>query len=367
MVFNGWDWHIKSNEQYQFLNPIMSFLHTWRMPLLFMISGAGTWFALGFRTRRQYLMERIKRLLIPLAAGILFLVPVQVYIEKSADYNSLLDFYPHMFDGIYPEGNFSWHHLWFIAYLFFISMVISPFLDYFRSQKFYTFSKKQAKFISIPFGLNIFLGPLIFVQLLLRPYFPHSFQNLVGDWASIANYLLFFIYGIFLLSDSKNADIMKKQKFLFLLQTLFFTMLFFVVPGLIEDNGKRNLVWHILSTILGWSCSITIIGFARQYLNFNNKFRGKANEGIYPFYLIHQPMIIIAAALVLNLNLPVDIKAWLIAIFSLGGILIIYIFLIKPFNIARIMAGMKPLNKEKQTKKSKAYPVTVYAVEKDTH
>lgn len=359
MVFNEWDWHIKSNEQFRFLGPVMSFLHTWRMPLLFMISGAGTWFALGFRTRRQYLMERVKRLLIPLAAGILFLVPVQVYIEKSADYNSLLDFYPQMFEGIYPEGNFSWHHLWFIAYLFFISLVISPFLNYFRSADFKAFSEKLSRVISIPFGLNIFLIPLIAAQLLLRPHFPHSIQNLVSDWASVANYLLFFIYGIFLLSNSKNAKIMMRQKFYFLVQTVVFSMLFFIIPGLVENSTTRNLIWHILSTSLGWSCSITIIGFARQYLNFNNQFRGPANEGIYPFYLVHQPLIIIIAAPIVNIELFPGMKALMITLTGLALFFLIYTFMIKPFNYVRILAGMKPRKKEKLSEQHKEYPVFI--------
>ena len=65
------------------------------------------------------------------------------------------------------------------------------------------------------------------------------------------------------------------------------------------------------------------------------------------------------------MNFSVDIKAWLIVILSLGGIIFIYIFLIKPFNTVRIMAGMKPLNREKQTKQRKAYPVAIHVVEKD--
>ncbi len=68
------------------------------MPLLILISGAGTYFALGKRTSWQYLGERFKRLFIPLSVGIFTLVPVQVFVERSAQYDSLLSFYPHMFD-----------------------------------------------------------------------------------------------------------------------------------------------------------------------------------------------------------------------------------------------------------------------------
>ena len=110
MIFNSWGWHVKSDERITFLEPIMAWLHLWRMPLLFLVSGVGTFYALGHRTSRQYLKERFKRIFIPFMVGVFTLVPVQVYIEKIDSYNSLGNFYLHMFDGIYPTGNFSWHH-----------------------------------------------------------------------------------------------------------------------------------------------------------------------------------------------------------------------------------------------------------------
>ena len=172
MIFNTWEWHIKNDQQFGgMLKQIMTFLHYWRMPLLFMVSGAGTYFALGKRSPGQYLTERFKRLIVPLAFGIFTLVPVQVYIEKVSEYDSLLDFYPQMFNGIYPAGNFSWHHLWFIAYLFFVSLIISPFLNFLRSKRFEKFTHWIEKSVTKPFALNIFILPLLISQILLRPYF----------------------------------------------------------------------------------------------------------------------------------------------------------------------------------------------------
>jgi hypothetical protein len=127
-----------------------------------MISGAGTYFALGTRTSGQYLFERFKRLFIPLVIGISTLVPVQVFIEKNSLYNSLPDFYFHISEGFYPEGNFSWQHLWFIAYLFVIAMFITPFLNIFRGKRFKIFTNHIEKIVTKPFALNIFMIPLSF-------------------------------------------------------------------------------------------------------------------------------------------------------------------------------------------------------------
>ena len=82
MFFVPWGFHIKNNIIYDWLRYPMVFLNQWRLPILFVISGMGTYYALQKRTGLQFAFERIKRLLIPLIFGMLFIVPPQVYLEK---------------------------------------------------------------------------------------------------------------------------------------------------------------------------------------------------------------------------------------------------------------------------------------------
>ena len=84
MFFVPWDWHIKNDRLYQWLEYPMLFINQWRLPILFVISGMGTSYALAKRTGKQFAWERIKRLLLPLAIGILLVVPPQVYFERLA-------------------------------------------------------------------------------------------------------------------------------------------------------------------------------------------------------------------------------------------------------------------------------------------
>jgi len=248
MIFNSWDWHVKNDVTCGYksiLWYIMVFLGRWRMPLLILVSGAGTYFALGKRTSLQYLGERFKRLFIPLAAGIFTLVPIQVYIEKSAQFDSLLTFYPHMFEGIYPEGNFSWHHLWFIAYLFFIALIISPFLIFFRSGQFDLFVGRLSKIVSKRLGANIFLIPLVLSQVLLHPYFPENTHGLFDDWAAVSYYIIFFLSGFILLSNKSMIESIKKQKRLFLIESAFFTTMLLTIPYMFTEQFYRDMTWDI--------------------------------------------------------------------------------------------------------------------------
>ena len=118
MYFVPWGWHIKPDSTQSLLVWPMLFLNQWRLHILFMISGMGTFFALGYRSSGQFIRERIIRLFIPLLFGMLLIVPPQVYIERVTNdgyTHSFIHFITHdAFNGIYPTGNFSWHHLWFL-------------------------------------------------------------------------------------------------------------------------------------------------------------------------------------------------------------------------------------------------------------
>jgi glucan biosynthesis protein C len=349
MIFNTWSWHIKNDLQYDgLLQQIMTFLHYWRMPLLFMLSGAGTYFALGKRTSGQYLSERFKRLVIPLVVGIFTLVPVQVYIEKISQYDSLLDYYPHMFNGVYPDGNFSWHHLWFIAYLFVISLFISPFLNSLRGKRFEIFTQWIEKIVTKPLALNIFIIPLLLSQVLLRPYFEVGTNALVNDWASFTYYIIFFLAGYILLPVRNITEAMRKYKLWYLAEVIAVTIVMFKVPGLVKSEALAEDIWDVSSIFVAWSCAITAIGYAKQYFNINSPFRKLANEAIYPFYLLHQPVIVVTAYFIIQLDITVLWKAFAILFSSFALIVAIYWFLIRPFNLLRVIFGMKKLTGEKK-------------------
>ncbi len=343
MIFNDSDWHIKNDQQFPGLGPVMSFLHLWRMPLLFLISGAGSYYALGKRSRLKYLGERFQRLFLPLVAGIFILVPVQVYYERMAQYSSLIDYYAHMFDGIYPEGNFSWHHLWFIAYLFLISLCIIPLMGWFKSTGFHRFQRKLIRWAIKPAGMNLVLLPLLGSQLLLKPWFPEETHALTDDWAFIAFNLIFFLAGFLLFVDQSLVQAIKYQRRYYLLQSILATLML-----LGATNNPQMAFWvkEGLSVLVAWSFTVTAFAYGACYLNGNHPVRKTANQAIYPFYLLHQPVIIIWAYYIIQWEIPAFTKAVLIILLSFVSTMAIYWFLIRPYNLARVLFGLR---RKKQT------------------
>ncbi len=80
MAWSGWSWHVTSPDSLEGLREAMRFLNRWRMPLIFVVSGAAIMLALGDRTPQAFVRDRLKRLALPLDFGMVVIVPQQVYL-----------------------------------------------------------------------------------------------------------------------------------------------------------------------------------------------------------------------------------------------------------------------------------------------
>ena len=139
MAWSGWSWHLTSVDSIDWLREGMRFVNRWRMPLLFMVSGAAIALALESRSPRSFTLDRVRRLLVPLVFGMVVIVPPQIYLERlyrGQFAGSFLDWLPQALQGgPYPNGNVSWHHLWFLAYVLVLTFVLLPYFLRARSER----------------------------------------------------------------------------------------------------------------------------------------------------------------------------------------------------------------------------------------
>ena len=86
-------WNTWGEPNYIFIegNPLISsiivFFSPYFMPLLFVLSGMSTVYALQKRTYKEYFCERVKRLLVPFLLGTIVLMPVMSYIGDKFNYS----------------------------------------------------------------------------------------------------------------------------------------------------------------------------------------------------------------------------------------------------------------------------------------
>lgn len=196
--FNYDDWHVKNNQLDLGMSVFVSFVVLWIMPLFFLLSGEGSYFALSFRTSGKYITERFKRLVVPFLFGtFVVLIPLQVYIERVSHLQfvgSFIEFYPHYFDGFYAlGGNFAWMglHLWFLEFLFIFSLISLPLFLYLRNEAIKRRISRVAVFFKNPGAIFLLAVPLVIMELLVNLQPEGIGMRAFAGW-SLNLYLIFF-------------------------------------------------------------------------------------------------------------------------------------------------------------------------------
>ncbi|MDR0794824.1 MAG: acyltransferase family protein [Tannerella sp.] len=350
MFFVPWDYHIKNAVIYEWLELPMLFLNQWRLPLLFVISGMGTYFNISKRNGGGFAKERFVRLFIPLVVGMLLIVPPQIYFERldaGQFMGGYFDFWPSksFVGGSYPEGNISWHHLWFLPYLLIFSLILIPVFVYLRNHPQAWMIVKMKQLSASKFGLFMLAVPLIIWEIVLKPVFP-STHALLDDWYNFVNYLTLFFYGFLLMTfqDVLWVNISKNRRIYLITGIITFVLLILIwvcIENSLFDPALEKSISGMMRAINEWTWILALIGYAATYLNKPSKSLKYANEAVYPFYILHQTVIIALGYYLKNTEMYLTIKFLIMIIGTFGISWLIYEFGIRRFAWIRPLFGMK--------------------------
>jgi len=341
------DWHVKNAAISGTANLFTFFMVQWMMPLFFFISGASTWFALQSKSGWNFLKDRVKRILIPLLFGIFILSPHQVYLERLSHHQftgTLIDFLPHYFSGWYAfGGNFAWMglHLWYLLLLFIFSVITLPLFLLWKKP-----SVKQTEFKSSFIYLVIFIILLALPGCFLIPNVVLGWR-VWGGW-NIVEHLILFILGYFAFSKAGIPKLWPKYRYLLLLITVLSTavnLYLFVNHIRFEFGTFYYCLKILLRSLVCFSWIFTLLGFAENKLNYTNKFLKYGNEAVLPFYIIHQPVIVLIGYFVVQTQLSIGVKYGIIVFISLSIVMFCYEFLIKRFEVLRFLFGISKSKK----------------------
>jgi glucans biosynthesis protein C len=345
MFFVPWDFHLKNDITYPALRWPMAFVNQWRLPILFIISGMGTFYALSKRSGKQFASERIRRLFIPLAIGMVFVIPPQVYLERISTgqiTGGYFEFWPSQaFVGIYPSGNMSWHHLWFLPYLLIYTMVLLPAFLYLRRSPGNPLLKKMEKLASSPLGLFWLIIPLYFWESLLEPFFP-STHALIGDWFNLVNYFTLFFYGFLLISAKEIfLETVRRYRRLYLYMGITGFSLLSGIWLFFEDSVLIHFIEAFVKVFNLWAWVLALLGYAATYLNKSGNILSYANEAVYPFYILHQTIILIIGFYLINTDLGFFTEFTIMVTGTFFISWVIYEFGIRRWRFIRPLFGLK--------------------------
>lgn len=346
MYYVSWDWHVKSPWAAQLgaaLEPWMQMMSPWRMSLLFVISGAAT-AGLWARRPERTLRARLARLLAPLVFGVLLIVPPQSFLEvvqRHGYTGSYADFLRLYFSGY---GGFckasgeclilpTWNHLWFLPYLavytalaWLVQRVVAARLD-----------AAALRWSALAQGPWLFALPILALaatRWLLRDRYPPS-HALLGDWYLHAQYLPLFLAGLlWARGGTAWAAIARVRGWSLLLALLAWALL---VGGGFGAGALRGA----LGSTLQWCGVLAALGFAAQHLSERRLWVERLSPAVFPVYLVHQTVTIVAATALLPLALNPAIEAPLLLVLTFGASGLFYVA-VRRVSWLRLWCGLPP-------------------------
>ncbi len=342
-AWTGWGWHLDSNETLPWLAEAMRFTNRWRIPLIYMVAGGAIVLALGQRNVNAFVVDRVRRLLLPLAFGVLVLVPPQVYLElhwRGEFAGSFIQWLPHAYD------TFAWNHLWFVGYVLLLTFVLLPVFLWARTPHGLATQARIAR-VMVRANLHwLMIVPIALGMLLLGPI-THNVNYLVRDWYGLYSAALLMLFGGFVFNTPVMLKTLDRQRWIAVaVGTVSFVALDLLVFHAPPGAHVRVLglpVYAPLSAInmIGWLFAAT--GLAHRYLTTRPRFLAWATEALYPFYMIHQTVTVITVYWLLRFQVPA-LPAWLLTVASTFGVTaLIYAGAVRPWPWVRPLFGLKPL------------------------
>lgn len=256
-------------------------VYPWWMTLLFALSGISSYYALQKRSIREYATERLYKLFIPLLVGLVLFIPIQSYVA-DVFYNGYkggyLEHYKIFFTRFTyltgQDGGFTVGHLWFLLYLFVISMIALPIMYYYGKSK----KKLHMEKLTIPVLLPFFLI-ILFATLIL---------DISGK--SVGEFLSCFLLGYFVLSQDEIQNRLEKNRVL--LTILFVASVVFRLL-IFQFNFGFGLVWDIEQRMVTWFGILAILGMGKRYLNHKNHLTTYFSKAAFPLYYFHQSILVL--------------------------------------------------------------------------
>jgi len=328
MFYVTWDWHVKSPHAGPWLEPVMALINPWRLPLLFLISGIALRFAIDKSRLREFVPRRFLRLFVPIVFGMLVVCAPQAYFELYSKGETGPDFWA--FYGQYLDFDMefsiltpTWNHLWYVVYILAYTLAVVALLPLLKALD----GVAEALFGWLGRGamgwrlLLVPTLPFLGTEWLLAPHFPstHAFYN---DWANHAELFSIVLIGWFAAKSSGFWSAVQRH----------LGPAIIVAIGLLLVLAAARLNWDVVRadqglaalmtvvrTLFMWAAIVAMLGLAQRYLNHSGRVLRFLTEAVFPYYILHQTLIVAVGFWVDGLLLPVWLEAGIIVVATVGG------------------------------------------------
>ena len=298
----NWGWHVKSTYLSQSLESIMLLVEPWRMAVLWLIAGISIRFILAKVSIWRFISMRSFRLLLPLFFGVLVVIPPQLYVEMShnGDLNmSYWQFLQAFFSkdstifanyqaGIWPHMDVN--HLWFIRSLWQYSLAILCLLPLLNAR--FIAQAMQCLFRQHgAFALFLATLPLYLIEMFWQ-FSPVRYP--IGFTLMVYGFLIAWQANFW----QRVAKSLKPLLVIFTVSYLLLVVFYNTVwLDIIRDKSEVS-EWLLIPGKFNYSMlrvvgALLVFSLAYRLFNKPSKQLSYFNEGVYPFYILHQTFIVV--------------------------------------------------------------------------
>ncbi len=313
MVFVPWNFHVKSLHVEDWVRLPMLASNAWRLTLLFVVSGYASRALLARSSGTGgFFANRCYRLLVPLLFGMAVIVPPQPWVElvtKHAYAGSYLTFWSHDYFRFGKLAGLSlptWNHLWFVVYLWVYTSVLTLGLVVVGGDWL------QRAFDGVFGSWAVLVLPVAWLVFVHAWWFQMAAESqaLFGDWVAHVTYFPAFLFGFGLArSEPAMAAIARWWKVGAVAAVLGYVAIIGVElewPGDIVAPRWIYPGYGVAHALEQWGAIVALIGIAERHWNRDHRWRRTLTEAVFPFYLIHQTIIV----LVMYALLPAGLPGW---------------------------------------------------------
>jgi glucan biosynthesis protein C len=359
--FNMETWNVKNPTWYPWVEAWNRFATAWMLPLIFVISGASLFYAVGkgedgIKGAGKFIKDKALRLLVPWLVCVFTHASLQVYLERVTHGQFSGSYFQYLPQYYTSNLDLYGAHLWYLWVLFLFSVVLYPLMRWLKGRGQGVLSK-LGNWFALPGAVYALALPAIALAVLID-YQSTDLKN--AGWTFIV-YLWLTLAGFLVVSHEQMQASIQRLRWISLPIGLALVgasiFLLTLEEGPAFGTWRYALGWG--SRALGsWSCVLAILGFGRKHLGFSTPFLKYANEAVLPFYILHQTVLLCAGYFVVQWAIPDLLKWAVILMVSFVLIMVLYEFLVRRFNLMRFLFGMKPLPKAPAAQLQEATPTS---------